>query len=70
MIDAPLYAIVSAFAAWEVYAAFIDKRRHTASNRVHAFEKRYPKSRLAVFAVMLDVSVHLAFGTPLTLVGV
>lgn len=71
MTDAPLYVIVGSFAAWEVYAAFFDKsrRRHTLSNRVHVLEKRHPKSRIAVFAVMLDVTAHLTFGTPLTVVA-
>lgn len=59
--DAPLYAIVAAFVAWELFAEYVARNRaeHTLSNRIHALEHRHPLTRLLVAGVMGALTLHL-----------
>ena len=59
--DIVLWAIVAAFAVWEVVAHFVFRNRgaHTLSNRIWALEKRYPKTRAATALACLLLALHL-----------
>ena len=59
--DLPLWIIVGAFIAWELYAHVIAKNRrsHTLSNRIWALEQRHPKSRAIVLIACVLLAAHL-----------
>jgi hypothetical protein len=65
--DTILWAIVGSFVSWELFAHFIgkNKRSHTLSNRIWAWEHNRPYKRAIVGTAMLYLTGHLVFQWPL-----
>lgn len=64
--DKPLWALLTAFLSWELFAHFTgNKSQHTLSNRFWALEKKYHFTKILVGAGGLYLTGHLVFQWPL-----